>query len=96
MESVVLINAFEVPEGRDEEFRAGWRAAADYLRQQPGFISTRLHASLDLRADFRFVNVAVWQSPQHFQQAVGSDEFRQLGRQIPFRSHPALYRLIEE
>jgi heme-degrading monooxygenase HmoA len=96
MESVVLINAFEVPEGRDEEFRTGWRAAANYLRQQPGFISTRLHASLDPRAEFRYVNVAIWQSPQDFQQEVGSEQFRQLGRQIPFRSHPALYRLIEE
>jgi heme-degrading monooxygenase HmoA len=96
MESVVLINAFEVPEGGDEEFRAGWQAAADYLRQQPGFISTRLHASLDPKAEFRYVNVAVWQSPQHFQQAVGSDAFQRLGRQIRFRSHPALYRLVEE
>jgi heme oxygenase (mycobilin-producing) len=58
--AAVLINVFEVPEGRDEEFRAGWRAAADYLRHQPGFISTRLHASLDPTAEFRYVNVAVW------------------------------------
>jgi heme-degrading monooxygenase HmoA len=96
MDSVVLINAFEMPEDRDEEFRAGWRAAADHLRQQPGFISTRLHSSLDPRAEFRYVNVAVWESPQHFQRAVGSDEFQRLGRQIRFCSHPALYRLVDE
>lgn len=29
--AVVLINVFEVPEGRDEEFLSGWRATADWL-----------------------------------------------------------------
>jgi heme oxygenase (mycobilin-producing) len=59
MDHVTLINPFEVPVGREDEFVERWKQAADYLRQQEGFISTRLHQSLDPQAAFRFVNVAV-------------------------------------
>jgi heme-degrading monooxygenase HmoA len=43
--SVVLINAFEVPDGQEEQFLADWQHAADWMRQQPGFLSSRLHQS---------------------------------------------------
>jgi heme-degrading monooxygenase HmoA len=59
MDHVTLINPFEVPVGREDESVERWKQAADYLRQQEGFISTRLHQSLDPQAAFRFVNVAV-------------------------------------
>ena len=96
MESVVLINPFEVAAGQEEEFLARWREAADYLRQQDGFVSTRLHASLDPRARFRFVNVAVWRSPEHFRRAVGSEEFARIARRMPFAGSPGLYRVAAE
>jgi heme-degrading monooxygenase HmoA len=96
MESVVLNNPFEVPEGQDEAILAAWREANDDMQRQEGFVSTRLHASHDPRARFRFVNVAVWRSPEHFRRAVDSDEFRRIAGQIPFRSHPALYQVIAE
>jgi heme-degrading monooxygenase HmoA len=59
MPSVVLINPFEVPAGQEEEFLPRWREAAEELRHAPGFVSTRLHESLDPQAKFRFVNVAI-------------------------------------
>jgi len=40
--TVILINPFEVPACKDEEFLAHWNEIADKLRQEPGFISTRL------------------------------------------------------
>ncbi|MFL5592910.1 MAG: antibiotic biosynthesis monooxygenase family protein [Ktedonobacteraceae bacterium] len=43
MQTVILINPFEVPAGQEEEFLTQWREAAEHLRQAPGFISTRLH-----------------------------------------------------
>jgi heme-degrading monooxygenase HmoA len=68
--SVILINPFEVPDGtNDEDFLRRWERAADYMRQQPGFVSTRLHRALRPDARFRFVNVAEWESPQAFQAA---------------------------
>src|SRR5437868_3708537 len=94
MPSVVLINPFEVPAGQEEEFLTRCREAAEELRHAPGFVSTRLHASLDPQAKFRFVNVAEWESPQHFQAAMRTEAFQQIGRKMPFAASPALYRVV--
>ncbi len=92
--SVILINPFDVPEGiTDEEFLRGWERAADYMRQQSGFVSTRLHRALASDARFRFVNVAEWASPQDFQAAVTSEEFRELAKGAGGGS-PALYEVV--
>jgi heme-degrading monooxygenase HmoA len=92
--SVILINAFEVPEGTDdEEFLRGWERAADYMRQQPGFESSRLHRALGPDARFRFVNVAEWSSPQEFQAAVTSEQFREIAKGAGPGS-PALYEVV--
>ena len=91
--SVVLINPFDVPEGTDdEEFLRGWQRAADYMRQQPGFISSRLHRALAPDARFRFINIAEWTSPQDFQAAVATDEFREVAKGAGPGS-PALYEV---
>jgi heme-degrading monooxygenase HmoA len=92
--SVILINPFEIPGGSsDEDFLRGWERAADYMRQQPGFVSTRLHRALRADARFRFINVAEWSSPQDFQAAVGSEEFREIAKAGPPGS-PALYEVV--
>src|SRR5712691_13229705 len=94
MSPIVLINPFEVPQGQEEAFLKGWHEAAEHLRQAPGFLSARLHESLDSQAKFRFVNVAEWESPQHFQAAMSSEAFQQMRRQMPWVSYPALYRVV--
>jgi len=76
MSTVVLINPFEVPQGQEEEVLTGWHEAARQLEQAPGFLSTRLHESLDPQAKFRFINVAEWESLQHFQAAVSTGAFQ--------------------
>jgi heme-degrading monooxygenase HmoA len=92
--SVILINPFEVPEGTDDEqFLRGWQRAADYMRQQPGFRSSRLHRALAPDARFRFINVAEWASPQDFQAAVTSEEFREIAKNAGPGS-PALYEVV--
>ena len=92
--SVVLINPFEVPpETDDEQFLRGWERAAEYMRRQPGFLSTRLHRALAPDARFRFINVAEWTSPQDFQAAVSSEEFRRIA-QGATPSSPALYEVV--
>ena len=92
--SVILINPFEVPaETNDEAFLRGWDRAAEYMRQQPGFVSSRLHRALAPDARFRFINLAEWASPQDFQSAVGSDEFREIAKHGVLGS-PALYEVV--
>ena len=93
-EPVVLINAFEVPEGADEAFLQAWERARAFLATQQGYISTRLHRSLSPSADFRFINVAVWQSPRAFQAATAQPGFANAA--IPFPFHPALYEVVRE
>jgi heme oxygenase (mycobilin-producing) len=93
-EPVVLINAFEVPQGADEGFLAGWQRQCDFLRAHEGYLSTRLHRSLSPDADFRYVNVALWQSAQAFRDATSQPEFR--AAPVPFRFHASLYELVRE
>jgi heme oxygenase (mycobilin-producing) len=95
MSTIVLINPFEVPDGEEEQFLAGWRAAADHLRQQQGFVSTRMHQSLDPATRFRFVNVAEWASADHYRRAVSSPQFQTLARRLNATAHPALYQVIQ-
>jgi heme-degrading monooxygenase HmoA len=96
MQPYILINPFEVPQGQEEQFLGAWREAAEYLRHAPGFLSTRLHESLDPGARFRFVNIAEWESAQHFQAAVRSEAFQAIARKMPFPGSPALYRVSTE
>ena len=96
MPNIVLINPFELPQGQEEEFLRHWQAAAAHLRGAAGFISTRLHQSLDPQAKFRFINVAEWESPQHFQAAMRTEAFQEIARKMPFVAYPALYRVIVE
>ena len=94
-EPFVLINAFEVPPGEDDEFIRGWEASRDYLERQPGYIDTALHRSISPDADFRFVNVARWRSAEDFRAATQSPGFREVSQQLsryPF--HPGLYQVV--
>jgi heme oxygenase (mycobilin-producing) len=91
---VVLINAFEVPEGNDEAFLEGWERARAFLATQQGYLSTRLHRSLSAAAHFRFINVAVWQSARAFQAATSQPEFT--SATIPFPFHASLYEVVRE
>ena len=94
--SVTLINSFEVPPGKEEQFLKEWTAAADSIRREPGFLSTRMHQSLNPQAKFRFVNVAQWESAQHFQTAMSTEAFQQAIRQMDYVAFPALYEVIAE
>ena len=93
MANVILINPFEVPVDRGDEFLAGWSKAADYMRRQAGFAGTRLHRALSPDARFGFVNLAEWESPRHFQAAVTSPEFGKLTKDGP-PGNPSLYEIV--
>jgi heme oxygenase (mycobilin-producing) len=91
---VVLINAFEVPADGDDAFVAAWEQTRQFLRDQPGYLATRLHRSLSPDADFRFVNIGRYESPQAFQAAVSQPGFREAAAAIQHRAHPSLYQVV--
>ena len=95
MQLVILINAFEVRAGQEEQFKTAWHQTAERLRCAPGFRSTLLHESADPQARFRFINVAEWDSSQHFQAAM-QEVGEQLRTTTPFQSYPALYQVIAD
>jgi heme-degrading monooxygenase HmoA len=94
-EPVILINAFEVPAADADEFIAAWEKTRDYLQTQPGYIDTALHRALAPDAEFQFVNVARWQTPEDFMAAIQSPGFRQAAADLAgYRPHPALYHAV--
>ncbi|MEH3146051.1 MAG: antibiotic biosynthesis monooxygenase [Methylobacterium frigidaeris] len=95
-DGVVLINAFEIPPTDEAAAVAYWERAADFMRAQPGFLSTALHRALMPTARFPLVNLATWASAQDFQAAVSHPDFRALtGPETErFPHHPGLYTVI--
>jgi heme-degrading monooxygenase HmoA len=95
MENVVLINPFEVQEGKEDEFLHWWQQAADHMRVQPGFVGTRLHRAVLPDARFPFVNVAEWKTMQDWQAAMSSSRMRELREAWPWPpSYPSLYEVV--
>ncbi len=96
MAQAVLINVFEVPEGRDDEFLAEWAQGKQWMERQPGYVSTALHRSLDPRARFRYVNVAVWERAEDFQAALEHPEFAAYRERVAFAHYPSVYTIVSE
>ena len=80
--------------GAEEAFLQAWERAHAFLSTQPGYLSTRLHRSLSPSAKFRFVNIALWQSPQAFRAATSQPEFT--NAPVPFPFHASLYQVARE
>ena len=94
--AVILINPFEIPEEKEDEALAFWERAAEYMRKQPGFLSTRLHRAVVPWARFHLINVAEWESMAHFEAAINSDEFKRLTQPYleVFPHYPGLYEVV--
>lgn len=96
MAKVILINPFEVPEGREQECLAVWERAAEYMRAQPGFLTSKLHRAIAPGGRFHFINIAEWQSADDFHAAIGKQEFKDLSAASmdAFPHFPGLYEVI--
>ena len=65
---VVLINKFNVDSDEVEQFLKVWKEDATKFKDQSGFISAQLHKGIGKSTVF--VNYAVWESLEHFKNAV--------------------------
>jgi heme-degrading monooxygenase HmoA len=70
----VLINIFTVAPDDVDGLLAAWEHDANWMKKQPGYISTQLHRGIG--GSCTFLNYAVWESVEHFRAAFTNPEFR--------------------
>jgi heme-degrading monooxygenase HmoA len=70
---VILINLFTVAEQDIDALLAAWTHDANWMKRQPGYISTQLHRAIG--GSCLFLNYAVWESVEHFRNAFTHPEF---------------------
>ncbi len=71
---VVLINLFTVAPEDEEALLKAWAHDADFMKAQPGYISTQLHKGI--AGSSSFVNYAIWESVESFRNAFSHPEFQ--------------------
>lgn len=95
--NVVLINTFTVPAEAVDDAIAMWEQARDFLKTQPGYVSTKLHRSLSPDARYLLVNVAEWESPEAFKAATAlmrkEADLPRIDGVVP---GPGLYKVIRQ
>jgi len=70
---VVLVNVFTLDEEDEEAFLAAWQNDAEFMKCQPGFISTQLHRAIGKSPTY--LNYAVWESTADFRAAFTQPQF---------------------
>ena len=71
---VVLMNVFTLDRADEPTFLEAWRDDAEFMKRQPGFISTQLHRAIGQSPTY--LNYAVWESTAEFRAAFRHPEFR--------------------
>ncbi|MEM9218770.1 MAG: antibiotic biosynthesis monooxygenase family protein [Cyanobacteria bacterium P01_F01_bin.150] len=91
---VVLINVFTIDPSCEEELVMAWSHDADFMRKQPGYISTQLHKGVG--GSPTFFNYAIWESVESFRNAFQNPEFQKRIAQYPSSAvaSPHLFKKI--
>jgi heme-degrading monooxygenase HmoA len=71
---IVLINLFTIDISDEEALLKAWAHDADFMKTQPGYISTQLHRGI--AGSSTYVNYAVWQDVECFRNAFTNPEFQ--------------------
>lgn len=78
---VVLVNIFQVATEDIPALLEAWEADANWMKRQPGYISTQLHQGI--AGSTLFMNYAVWESVAHFRAAFTHPEFKKALEHYP-------------
>ncbi len=78
---VILVNIFQVDEADVPALLTAWAHDAEWMKQQPGYISTQLHQGI--AGSTVLMNYAVWESVAHFRAAFNHPEFKRALDQYP-------------
>ena len=79
--SVILVNMFQVAEAEIPALLKAWEKDANWLKRQPGYISTQLHQAIG--GSTLLFNYAVWESVAHFSAAFNHPDFKSTLDQYP-------------
>jgi len=71
---IVLINVFTVDPADEDTLLRAWAHDADFMKAQPGYISTQLHKGI--AGSSTYVNYAIWQDVESFRNAFSHPEFQ--------------------
>ncbi len=71
---IVLMNVLTVEPADEDELVASWKHDADFMKQQPGYISTQLHKAIG--GSPTFINYAIWENVESFRAAFQNPEFQ--------------------
>lgn len=71
---VILVNIFTVLQSDIPALLKAWEDDANWMKQQPGYISTQLHQGIAGSAVF--MNYAVWESVVQFRAAFNHPDFK--------------------
>lgn len=78
---VVLVNLFTVDPSDDEALVKAWAHDADFMKSQPGYISTQMHKGI--AGSSTYMNYAVWQDVASFRAAFTNPEFQRRIAEYP-------------
>jgi len=78
---IVLVNLFIVSESDIPALLKAWEEDANWMKRQPGYISTQLHRGI--AGSTVFMNYAVWESVAHFQAAFSHPDFKKALERYP-------------
>jgi heme-degrading monooxygenase HmoA len=78
---VVLVNIFNVAAVDVPALLTAWEADANWMKKQPGYISTQLHRGI--AGSTVFMNYAIWESVAHFNAAFNHPDFKSALSQYP-------------
>ena len=98
MPGITVINSFEVPAGREDDFLRLWKKVIAYLKAKPGYLSHKLHRSIAPDAPFRFVNVAEWASMAQFEGAhdAGFRKLVEVGAWSGIVAHRVFFEVVHQ
>lgn len=72
--AVVLINLFTVDKIDEPALLTAWAHDAEFMKLQPGFISTQLHRAIG--GSCAYLNYAIWETTAAFRAAFSHPEFQ--------------------
>jgi len=71
---VVLVNFFILNKAHEQAMLQAWTEDAQYMKHQPGFISTQLHRAIG--DGCAYLNYAIWESNVAFRAAFSNPHFQ--------------------